>query len=428
MSPICIHTGPATFSKLIHLSNLLVFQLKDGDNKAHLLQSLEVLLEIKWRQTPGYAGRRPWLWDGGGGFQAHLGGALIQVELQVCLLHGWRAHCWELRGWEWGEEPERIELWLSWPGAWGAEAIYWPAAARGEAGPGPGLGAGDQGPGRGPRLVPHVYAPTDGWREQMMNQGMGCRTPHPAHKSLTLLGREDCSHLSAITELGPQLRGNAACQSGEFLPPANAAFAFCRRKGFSVVVQSLSRVRPFGRPWTTARQASLSFAISQSLLKRMSIESVMPSNHLILCLPHFFSNPQSFLASRSFPMSQFFASGGQSIGASALVFPWNIQSWFPLGLTGLIFLQSKGLADNLLQHHNSKASVLLCSAFFMVQLSHLYVTTGKTVSLTIRTFVSKVMSLLFNTLSRFVIAFLPRSKRLLISWWSPSAVIFGLQC
>ena len=64
------------------------------------------------------------------------------------------------------------------------------AAARGEAGPGPGLGAGDQGPGRGPRLVPHVYAPTDGWREQMMNQGGGCRTPHPAHESLTLLGKE----------------------------------------------------------------------------------------------------------------------------------------------------------------------------------------------------------------------------------------------
>jgi hypothetical protein len=83
-----------------------------------------------------------------------------------------------------------MELWLSWPGVWGAEAIYWPAAARGKAGPGPGLGAGDQGPGRGPRLVPHVYAPTDGWREQMMNQGGGCRTPHPAHESLTLLGKE----------------------------------------------------------------------------------------------------------------------------------------------------------------------------------------------------------------------------------------------
>ena len=139
---------------------------------------------------------------------------------------------------------------------------------------------------------------------------------------------------------------------------------------------------------------------------------------------HFFSCPQSFPASGSFPMSEFFASGGQRIeaSASAPVLPMNIQVWFPLGLTGwspCCPRNSKGL----LQHHTSKASILQCSAFFMVQLSHPYMTTGKTIALTTWTFVSKV-SLLFNILSRFVIAFLPRSKHLLISWLqSPSAVI-----
>ena len=109
-----------------------------------------------------------------------------------------------------------------------------------------------------------------------------------------------------------------------------------------VVVQSLSRVWPFVTPWTAARQASLSFLISWSLLKLMSLESVMPSNHLILCHP-FSSGLQSFPASGSFPMSRLFASG-QSIGASASVLPMNIQGWFPWGLTGLISLLSKGLS------------------------------------------------------------------------------------
>ena len=111
---------------------------------------------------------------------------------------------------------------------------------------------------------------------------------------------------------------------------------------------------------------------------------------------------QSFPASGSFPMSQLFASGGQSIGvsASASVLPMNSQDWFPLGWTGWISLQSKGL----LQHHSSKASVFLCSALFIVQLAHPYMTTGKTIALTRWTFVGKVMSLLFNILSRLVIA------------------------
>ena len=124
-------------------------------------------------------------------------------------------------------------------------------------------------------------------------------------------------------------------------------------------------------------------------------------------------------------MSQFFASDGQSIGvsASASVLPMNIQDWFPLGWTGWISLQSKGLSrafSNItVQKHQ-----FFDSAFFIVQLSHPYMTTGKTIALTRRTFVGKVMPLLFNMLSRLVIIFLPRSKCLLISWpQSPSAVI-----
>ena len=134
---------------------------------------------------------------------------------------------------------------------------------------------------------------------------------------------------------------------------------------------------------------------------------------------------QSFPASESFLMSQLFTSGGQSIAtsASASALPMNIQSWFPLGLNGLISLLSKGL-KSLLQHHSSKASSLRHWAFFIVQLSHPYLTTGNTIALTRWTFVCKVMFLLFNTLSRFFIAFLPRSKHLLISWLqSLSAVI-----
>ena len=142
------------------------------------------------------------------------------------------------------------------------------------------------------------------------------------------------------------------------------------------------------------------------------------------------SCPQSFPASGSFQMSQFFASGGQSIrvSASSSVLPMNIQDWFPLGWTSWISLQSKGLSSLLRQQHSSKASVLQRSAFFIVQLSHPHMTTGKTIALTRWTFVGKVMSLLFNMLSRLVIAFLPRNTHLLISWLqSPSAVILELR-
>ena len=123
-------------------------------------------------------------------------------------------------------------------------------------------------------------------------------------------------------------------------------------------------------------------------------------------------------------MSRLFISGDQSIGASASasVLPMNIQDWYPLGLTDLLTVQ--GTLKSLLQHHSSKASILQHSAFIMVPLSHPHSTTGKTIALTRQTFVGKVMSLLFNMLSSLVIAFLWRSKRLLISWLqSPFAVI-----
>ena len=165
-------------------------------------------------------------------------------------------------------------------------------------------------------------------------------------------------------------------------------------------------------------QAALSITNSQSSLKLMSIESMMPSSHLIL----FSSCPQSLSASESSPMSQLFAWGGQSIGVSALAsfLPKNTQDWSPLKWTGWISLQSKGLLS-LLQYHRSKASILQHSAFFTVQLSHPYMTTGKTIALTRRTLVGKEMFLLLNMLYRLVMTFLPRSKCLFISWLqSPS--------
>ena len=166
-----------------------------------------------------------------------------------------------------------------------------------------------------------------------------------------------------------------------------------------VVVQSLSRVWVFVTPQTAACQASLSVTISQSLLKFMSIESVMPSNHLILCHPLLLLPSILLSASRSFPVSQLFTSGGQSTGASASasIFSMNIQDWSPSEWTGWISLQSKGLSS-LLQQHSSKGWILWCSAFFMVQLLHPYMTTGKTIASTRWTFAGKVMSLVFNSM------------------------------
>ena len=121
-------------------------------------------------------------------------------------------------------------------------------------------------------------------------------------------------------------------------------------------VQSLNHVRLFTTPWTVEHQASLSITSSWSLLILMSIESVMASNYLILCHP-FLLLPWIFSSIRGFSNESVFASGGQSIGASASVLPINIQGWFPLQLTALFSLQSKGV-KSLLQHHSLKASVL----------------------------------------------------------------------
>jgi len=186
------------------------------------------------------------------------------------------------------------------------------------------------------------------------------------------------------------------------------------------VVQSLSCIWLFVTPWTAACQVSLSFIISLSLLKLISTESVMPSSHVILCRP-FSSRPQSVPASRSFPMSRLFPSGEQClpIEYSGLI-SFRID-WFDL-------LAVQGTFKSLLQHHNLKASILQRSVLFVVQLSHPYMTTRKTIALTIWTFLSKMMSLIFNTLLRFVIAFFPKSKSLLISWLhSPSAAILELK-
>ena len=151
----------------------------------------------------------------------------------------------------------------------------------------------------------------------------------------------------------------------------------------------------------------------------------MPSNHLILCRPLLLL-PSIFPSIRVFPVSQLFASGGQSVGVSAStsVLPMNTQDRFPLGWTGWISLQAKGLSGVFSSTTVQRHQFFGTQPFFIVQLSHSYMTTGKTIALTRWIFVDKVMSLLFNMLSRLVIAFLPRSKCLLISWQqSPSAVI-----
>ena len=186
-------------------------------------------------------------------------------------------------------------------------------------------------------------------------------------------------------------------------------------------VQSLSHVRLFETQWTTARQASLSITNSQSLLKLMPFELVMPSSHLILCHPH-------LLPPSIFPSIRVFSN------ESALCIRWQVlefqlkhQSFQHPGLISfrmdwLDLLAVQGTLKSLLQHHSSKASVLRPSTFFTVQLSHLYTTTRKTIDLTRQTFISKVMSLLFNMLSRLVITF-PRSKRLLILWLKPPSAV-----
>ena len=169
---------------------------------------------------------------------------------------------------------------------------------------------------------------------------------------------------------------------------------------FVVVVQLLSRVQLFGTPWTAGCQASLSFTIS--------------------CLPSNVPSIRVFSNEQALPIKQ-----SKYWSFSFSISPSNEYSGLiSFKIDWLNLLAVQGTLKSLIQHHSSKASILWCSAFFMLQLSHPYMTTGKTIALTIQTFVDKVMSLFFNMLSRFVIAFLLRSNCLLISWLqSPSAVI-----
>ena len=189
-------------------------------------------------------------------------------------------------------------------------------------------------------------------------------------------------------------------------------------------VQSLSCIYLFATPSTAACQASLSITSSRSLLKFMSIKSVISSNHLILCCP-------LLLLPSIFPSIMVFSNVSvlcirwtKYWNFSFSISPYNEYSGlisFRIDLFDLLAVQG---TLSLLQHHSSKALILRCSAFFIVQLSHPYMTIGKTIALTRWTFVDKVMSLLFNILSRLIIALLSRRKRLLISWLqSPSAVI-----
>ena len=182
-----------------------------------------------------------------------------------------------------------------------------------------------------------------------------------------------------------------------------------------IVVQSLSSVQLFATPWTAACQASLSLTVSLSLLKLMSIESVRPSNHLILCHP---------LLPSVFPSIRVFSN------ELALCIRWPKYWSFSLNISpsnehpGLIsfrmdwldLLAVQGMLKSLHQYHNYKALIFQHSACFMLQFSHMYMTIGKTIPLTGQNFVSKVISLLFNMLSSFVIGFLPRSKSLLMPW------------
>ena len=191
-------------------------------------------------------------------------------------------------------------------------------------------------------------------------------------------------------------------------------------------VQLLSHVQLFATPWIAACQASLSITNSWSSLKLMSIKLVMPSSHLILCRPLLLLPPIP-------PSIRVFSN------ESTLHMRWPKYWSYSFSISpskehlGLIFFRMDWLdllavqwtLKHLLQHHSSKASILWCSSFFIVQLWHPYMTTGKIIALTRQTFVGKVISLLFNMLSRLVITFLPRNKCLLISWLqSPSAVIW----
>ena len=237
-------------------------------------------------------------------------------------------------------------------------------------------------------------------------------------------------YLGIFIETELNTSGNFSCQKRRNNPftlkeVMELRDCFCGKSVQFSSFQLLRRVWLFATPWTAACQASLSITNSWSPPKLMSIELLMPFNHLILWHP-------VLLPPSIFPSIKVFSK------ESALCIRWPKYWSFSFNISlsnehpGLIsfrmdwldLLVTQGTLKSLLQHHSSKVSVLWHSAFFVVQLSHPYMTTGKTVALTRWTFVDKVMSQLFNILSRLVITFLPRSKRLLISWvQSPSAVI-----
>ena len=189
-------------------------------------------------------------------------------------------------------------------------------------------------------------------------------------------------------------------------------------------VQSLCHVQLFATPWITARQASLSITNSRSLLKLVSIELVMPSSHLILCRPLLLLPPIPPSIKVLSNESALLIRWPKYWSFSFNIRPSNEHPELIFRMDWLALLAVQGTLKSLVQHHSSKVQNLQCSAFFIVQFPHPYMTTGKTIALTRRTFVDKVMSLLFNVLSRLVMTFFPGGKRLLISWLqSPSAVI-----
>ena len=218
-------------------------------------------------------------------------------------------------------------------------------------------------------------------------------------------GKSDSPYLDFRRTLGPSLLFKFFLRKNVW---KSAIIIFC----CCLVAQSCQTLC---NPWTAARQASLSFTISQSLLKLVSIELMMPSNYLILCCP-------LLLLPSVFPSIRVFS----NVLTCRIRWPkyWSFSISPSNEYSGLISFRVDwldlravhGTLKSLLQHHRSTASILQHSAFIMVQLSHLYMTTGKTIALTRWTFIGKVISLLFNTLSRFAITFPPSSKHLLISW------------
>ena len=182
-------------------------------------------------------------------------------------------------------------------------------------------------------------------------------------------------------------------------------------------VQSHSHIRLFVTPWTAAHQVSLSLTNSRNLLRLISIESVMPSNHLILCHP-LFVPPSIFPSIRVFSNESLLRIRWPKYWSFSfnIIPSYEYSGLISFRMDWLDLLAVQGALKSLLQHHSSRASILRSSAFFIVQLSHPYMTTRKTIASTRWTFVGKVMSLLFNMLSRLVITSFPRSKHLLISW------------